>query len=93
MEIENKNEPQMSEEDFETVEETADRLMDLAMALCYYDPDMAKPALALALGTLCANFEECPCIHEMTEIAEDQHDHILEHKTKDQEKTETTSNN
>ncbi len=56
------------EQAFEIVMENAERLQDLAMALCYYNDEMAKQSLAIALGTLAAHYEE-PCLHELMDIA------------------------
>lgn len=61
----------MSEDDREHVEDTANRLEDLAMALSFYDPRMAKEALAAALGSLCGEFPEVyPCSHVSAELVE-----------------------
>ncbi len=47
-------------EEFECqlIEDTALRLGDLAMALCHYDPALAKEAVAVVLGDLLVHYQE-----------------------------------
>lgn len=61
----------------ELVMENGARLEDLAMALCHYDDTLAKRALAVALGTLTAFYDE-PCLHETMELAEAQQELVLQ---------------
>jgi hypothetical protein len=56
------------EYEYELMMETAAILEDLSMRLVHYDDEMAKQALALALGSLAAHYEE-PCLHQLMELA------------------------
>jgi hypothetical protein len=68
--------PEPSEEDFseyeaELVTDATSILEHTSMALCAYNPALAKQALALVLGTLVADFEEGPCIHKIIGLIEE----------------------
>lgn len=56
------------EYEYELMVETGARLEDLAMALCHFNDEMAQQALALALGTLVAQYEE-PGLAQLMELA------------------------
>lgn len=74
------NEIEMTDEEQEhqhhLILETADRLADLSMALCYYDDILAKQALAIALTRIFSQFdEEPPTLDEVMNLA----DHVVNH--------------
>lgn len=56
------------EYEYELIMENSARLEDLAMALFQYDDESAKRALAIALGSLAAHYEE-PTLTQMLELA------------------------
>jgi hypothetical protein len=66
------------EYEYELMTDTADRIADLTMALVHYNDELAKQALALALGTLSAHYDE-PCLHQLFDLAEAQMDGVKKH--------------
>ncbi len=64
---------------FELIMDTGHRLEDLSMALCHYDDELAKQALAIAMGNLLAHNGECPCKHDLMEIVDTQIEAVKKH--------------
>lgn len=81
------------EYEFELIMDTAARLGDLSMALTHYNDELAKQALGVALGTLCGEYhDEEPCLHKVSELAELQMNHVLEHIAQHEKDAEEQAN-
>lgn len=67
------------EHEHKLITDTGARLYDLAMALCYYDEELAKQALAIAVGNICGQYsDEGMCVHNISDIAESHAQAVME---------------
>lgn len=57
------------EYEYNLVMNNGDRLADLAIALCYYDEELAKKSLSIALGNICAEYKGGSSIADLMALA------------------------